>query len=127
VADRQQPAGAAPIEPPGLPARAVAPQTVVAPAVVIPAPPLTFPAPGAAPAAAEDADENGVDRDRVSVPYQNSVASVAGLAWVRMMCGVMDNTISLFSRSLLCEPNRRPTRGISLKPGMPAALRVSES
>src|SRR5580692_1724668 len=73
------------------------------------------------------AEPNGELRERVSVPYQNSVLSDSGRAWVRMMCGVIDSTISLFSRSLLFEANSRPTIGIWLKPGIPAELRVSES
>jgi len=37
---------------------------------------------------------------RVSVPYQNSVASLEGRGCMRMMRGVIDSTISSFSWSV---------------------------
>lgn len=43
--------------------------------------------------------EYGADRVRLSVPNQNSVVSLAGRGCMRMMCGVIDRTISLFSAS----------------------------
>src|SRR6202795_3326365 len=100
------------------------------PTVGRPGPPPTAPSPAEAGAellSNPPPPPNGVLRERVSVPYQNSVESEAACACVRMMCGVTDNTISLFSRSVLWDPNSRPTIGIWLRPGIPAALRVSES
>ena len=44
--------------------------------------------------------EYGADRVRLSVPNQNSVVSLAGRGCMRMMCGVIDSTISLFSASV---------------------------
>src|SRR6202051_3927766 len=85
------------------------------PTVGSPAPPPTSPAPVEDPAGLLSNPRlpaNRPLRERVSVPYQNSVASEAARACVRMMCGVIDRTISLFSRSELWDPNSRPTTGI---------------
>src|ERR1700675_4140948 len=93
----------------------------------IPAPPPTPPAAAPAAPVSKEPAENGADRDRVSVPYQNSVASADGRARVRMMRGVIDSTSSLFSISVLFEPNKRPMNGSAVKPGRPVWLRVSEA
>ena len=58
------------------------------------------PPPCPPPALESDVVTNGMERVRVSVPYQNSVASPPARACMRMMRGVIDSTISSFSWSV---------------------------
>src|SRR6266850_5584589 len=61
---------------------------------------------------------SGALRTLDSVPYQNSVVSLAGRGCEQMMRGVIDSTISFLSAESRCEPKRRPRTGMSPRPGM---------
>jgi hypothetical protein len=51
------------------------------------------------------------------VPAENSDADASGRCTLRIRCGVIDSTISVFWLSSRWLPNRRLTIGSSLKPG----------
>ena len=81
------------------PAAVFATPPTIAPEYVCEAEPLVFAAPEVGESELADPLEYGAERVRLSVPNQNSVVSLAGRGCKRMIRGVIDRTISLFSRS----------------------------
>ena len=63
----------------------------------------------------------------VSLPDRNSDAVACGGVMLRTRCGVISSMISVFWMSSFWLLNKRPTTGMSPRPGIPLEVRVSWS